>query len=210
MTTQFQIPSTIKCQFDVSGAGSYRRRDCGLAATKALIGSTYDRKLSYEGRCARHASIDKRRTYSRGEVTEFTPEIVSAMVSRIEELSAARVEEQARKNVEAIERTAAYKVQRETEAAFYFTTTRLDDQGAPDWDASRGKGEMVYGPGKPKWYVHVEGVGVGRGRYEASVMVERMPDFPTTLEVRCSSSIDLNQAEQLILALQAALAEARK
>jgi hypothetical protein len=217
VTQQFEIPSSIVCTFDVSGEKAFRARACRLPATQVLTSRTYyttlDRPVSYQGRCKRHAGVDKRRTYSVGTIEDFTQEIIDQMVKEIEETKAAQAERQAQKNAEHEKSVAAQKVHRAEEAKRLFAVTRDDERGEADWDAYRaavkeeGESPMVYGPDVPRWYIRP--ANEERSFNEGTVKVNRRDGYPVTIEVRHSSEIDINEALALVEALRLAIEEAQ-
>lgn len=200
---------TILCEFDVSGRSSYRSRDCGQPAVSAVkiprIGGG-----TYEGRCKRHASVDKRRRYGNLEPVELTPEVVSEITSRTEEHKAA-VEEERKRKREAHERA----VENQRLAAWRDATTpvvftREDRPGDIDWDAVaalRAAGEPLpqqypTEPATPRWVAPTPRL------WDLEVELQQRAKWPTAIKVRTSSELTLRQAAALRDMLTAALAAA--
>jgi hypothetical protein len=212
--TAIEIPGNIRCTFDVSGRGSYRRSNCNLPATALVQG--FGLSESVTGRCKKHAGIDARRTYAQNKPVEVTHEVIAKILAEKAEQDADAAERKAQKNAEAQKRHEAYVARRVEEAKRIFSVTRKDEEGDYDWESSRaGKDdELVRLPGNPKYYVHdidLPADRVGGSLGETSVEVEREADLPTTLRLRTAgSSIEIDEARALIVALQVAIAEATK
>jgi hypothetical protein len=208
-----EIPSNIRCTFDVSGRNSWSRRNCGAQAT-ALVRPGWGDANVPEGRCKKHASVDARRTYKVNVPVEVTHEAIAKVLALKAEADADAKAARAQKAAEAEKRHAAYVARRAEEAKRRFTVTRKDERGDIDFEASRGKDELVYGPGSPKYYVHdiqLEADRVGGSLGETSVEVERAADLPTTLRLRTAgSSIEIHEARALIVALETAIIEATR
>lgn len=209
--TTVAVPENIRCTFDVSGPRSFRRSECRQDAVAFLVDKTWwlgEHRITHEPRCKRHAGVDKRRTYGSNTIVEPTHEIIAEVLARMVEREQAKAEERARKEEERERTRLAYQAERLEEAKLVYVVTRDDQKGDPDWDASRGATELVYGPSVPTWYVHPTGEEPAHGWRSTKVSIERKDGFPPTIELSVRSSLDVNAARALVEALQAAIEEA--
>jgi len=200
-----EIPTSITCKFD---SGKWGHSYCRKPAVSVVLNSNYGREPRYEGRCKRHASIDARRSYGALQVIEFTQEIVDQMLAELNAEAKAKAEEARVKAVQNEAKEAAYRVRRHAEAQVAFVVERKDEQGPVDWDATHVAGDIVYGPSLPMWYVHPESTDVHWNT--SSVKVVAQDGYPTTIELRASSRLDINEASALIEALVEAVNAARQ
>lgn len=191
--------TTIRCEFDVAGRSSYRSQDCGQPAVSAVSLPRIGGGI-YEGRCKRHASVDKRRTYGALEPVELTAEVVDEITNRIAEHRAAVKKEQEARAERQKVATERARVAAWEDALVPTTYSRDDRPGDIDWDAVaalRAAGtplpdEYPALPAKPRWSADAV-----RGLWSLEVMLERRAGWPTKVEVRTSSELTLRQAKAL-------------
>lgn len=193
MTTKTTYPK-IPCEFDVSGPGAFRSRNCGKPSVSLVARWRTDR---LEGRCKQHASVDARRKYSPLEPIEITPEREAEILARFAELREAREAERKVKNEQHEAAVRYHKKQAAAEALVVWEARRQDD------DAPYGETQQI-----PTWHLAPVGVELPPYGAEQQVQVKRADGFPVSIRVRNANTLTLSQAAALMHALQLALEEA--
>lgn len=203
MTTE--TTPKLTCGFDISGHGSWRRRECGLPAVRAVKAEAW-KPAPYEGRCARHAGIDQRRKYGRLEVVDLTPEIVAELTKAARDRAEAARVERERRSEEAKSAHARWVEQRRVEASWQYSVTR------DDAEEFATVGGQVVESSHPRWRVHPKVAARGMGIRETTIELKHEEsDVPVVIDVHgVSGELDINQARALVRALQRAIAEAEK
>lgn len=192
----------LKCSESSSSSSSYGyRATCGQPAKMAAVDRRWDSKTQtyaverHVPLCGKHVGAEKRKTYSKRDLVEFTPEIVAEISERLRVKREFDKKRNAEKAAQEAIRHDAYRVRRNAEAQRSFIVTRQEVERysgtAPAWSVFESTIEPTY--------------------EEAEVRVDRSDDgFPTTLNVRISSRLDINVAKAVVEALQAAIAEAER
>jgi hypothetical protein len=155
-------------------------------------------------RCKAHASVDRNRKYGSAEILDITPEILNQLAAEAAELEARRSAERAVKAEAQAASEIRYREQAAAKADAEIIWTRDDEQGSPDWEASREAGEPVYGPSVPKWRATS-----ADAHTDLTVRVIRSEGYPPSIENRTSSSLTVREAIALMEMLQAAVEEAQ-
>lgn len=167
---------------------------------------------TYVGRCGQHAGTEKRRKYSRGQIVDFTPEIIEIMLAKQIEDNAIQETQRQKKAAEDAARTEAYRARSFAEAAQEFIVVRLDEEGPYNFAASRETGFERRHPDIPRWLVVDKTVPEDQRehRYAASVKIQRAPGWPTEIATYRASTFKINEARAFGEAFALALEEAAK
>jgi len=191
-------PTTLTCEADTSSRHASRAHACGAPATIAFRTTTYDRSERIEARCAKHAGVIKRTTYPGGTLVELTPEVISAIATRVAEAKARRdAERTAKREQDAIRMEAARVEALEADAAAWIVA-RADERTLDGWDGAAPLYREV-----PRW--EVRRIDAERVWDVASVKVDRRAEgWPAEIMLSAPSRLTRLQATALARALLAA------
>ena len=192
-----EVEHTLTCERR-TGQSYINRPICGKPATEAIGKGGIRDEIVYEALCKAHAGVERRRI-SGTEPFLLTASVVEVIEARKKIYADAKAERNRAKQKENANRMEAYKAARKEEAGQEYVCDATD------------KRRFVFGGEEvtPTWTIHPkEGAVTSFGT--TVVIVDRQEGFPTTVEIKGKTTLDLNAVPLLSQALQEALSVAQE